>query len=298
MIDKYCNKDIGIYHVEYLCDFKSNDGHKMYHVKCNVCGFETDIQYRHISDPKECKHIGLNGYYIDNSIKWQNKRISKIFFKMKQRCYNENDKNYNIYGGKGIKIYCEWLKNPILFEQWALENGYADNLTIDRKDSDKDYCPENCRWVTLVDNAKYKSTTRLITVDNMTMTGRDWSKYLNLGINRINTYIRTYGEEKTKELIHAILTEGPKKIESTQTWFEVYNITGVENKYRTRENACARPIKAINETGEIIEFQSIAEAAKYLNIDNQLKKRSIQCSLQKALHGSLKTYKGYKWEYI
>ena len=69
------------------------------------------------------------------------------------------------YGGKGIRVCQEWLDNPELFEEWSLENGYEDNLTIDRIDSTKDYCPDNCRWVTLEDNAKYKSTTRVLDVD-------------------------------------------------------------------------------------------------------------------------------------
>lgn len=224
IVDEYCNKDIGIYHIEYLCDFKSTDGHKLYHVKCNVCGYETNMRYYNILQPKMCKHVRLDGSYVDNLTKWNNERIRRIFGGMKRRCYNKADKNYHHYGGKGIKIYKEWVDNPLHFEQWALENGYEDNLTIDRKDPNKDYCPENCKWVTLVNNAKYKSTTHLITVDELTMTGRDWSKYLGLGINVINTYIRKYGEERTKKLIHVMLVEGKKNNIGNQSWFEIYDI--------------------------------------------------------------------------
>lgn len=47
---------IGIHKVLYLCDYKSNDGHKMYHVKCTICGFEHDMQKRAIGVAKQCNH--------------------------------------------------------------------------------------------------------------------------------------------------------------------------------------------------------------------------------------------------
>lgn len=224
IIDERSNQDIGIYHVEYLCDFKSNDGHKMYHVKCNKCGFETNMRFSEISKAKSCKHRLIGGGYLDVSIRWNNKKLAKTFKSMKQRCYNPSNKDYHHYGEKGVRICDEWLKNPLLFEQWALENGYENGLSIDRKNSDKDYCPENCRWITLEDNAKYKSSTRLITVDGITKTGREWSRDLNLGINTINKFVRLYGEEKTKKLIHAMLTDEPKEIKHNQSWFDIYNI--------------------------------------------------------------------------
>ena len=50
---------------------------------------------------------------------------------MKQRCYNPNEKSYKWYGAKGIKICDEWINSPKSFEEWSLQNGYNDNLTID-----------------------------------------------------------------------------------------------------------------------------------------------------------------------
>jgi hypothetical protein len=120
---------------------------------------------------------------------------------MKDRCYNSNDKSYRWYGAKGIQIYDEWIENPKSFEDWAVENGYDDSLTIDRINENKDYCPENCRWVTLEDNSKYKSSTSLISVDGETHTGRDWAQVLGLGVNTINMYVRKYGLYNTIEFI-------------------------------------------------------------------------------------------------
>ena len=67
---------------------------------------------------------------------------------MKTRCLNPNSKAYHYYGGRGISICDEWKDNFSAFRDWALSNGYRDDLTLDRIDSDKDYSPENCKWST------------------------------------------------------------------------------------------------------------------------------------------------------
>lgn len=205
--DKLCGTDIGIYHIEYLCDNKDTDGHKKYHVKCRCCGFESDMRLHNIKAPKQCKHLNMNGNYTIQQFKWTNIRLRNIFSDMKDRCYNSNNKNYDLYGAKGVRVASEWIDNPYLFEQWALNNGYEDSLTIDRMDSNKDYCPENCRWITIEENSRRAGKVNWITVNGLTMTGRQWSEYLNKGINYINRMIRDKGMDYTINYIQQAINQ-------------------------------------------------------------------------------------------
>ena len=73
--------------------------------------------------------------------------IYKLWNNIMTRCYNENYYRYSDYGGRGIKVCQEW-RNTEVFINWAINNGWESNLQIDRKDNNKDYCPDNCRFVT------------------------------------------------------------------------------------------------------------------------------------------------------
>ena len=75
-------------------------------------------------------------------------RLFRIWTSMKTRCSNPNYKKYEYYGGRGIKVCDEWLHDFAAFRKWALANGYKDNLTLDRKDPDGNYEPQNCQWAT------------------------------------------------------------------------------------------------------------------------------------------------------
>jgi len=81
-----------------------------------------------------------------------NKSLSDRYYNMLKRCNNEDHKDYVNYGGRGIKVCDEWLKSKKVFVAWCYENGFEEDLELDRRDNDKGYGPENCRFVTRVVN--------------------------------------------------------------------------------------------------------------------------------------------------
>ncbi|MDE2102466.1 MAG: hypothetical protein KGL39_34790 [Patescibacteria group bacterium] len=80
-------------------------------------------------------------------------RLYKIFYGMLARCYRPTAVDYCRYGAKGIRVCDEWRNNVAAFVNWALANGYADGLTIDRVDATKGYGPDNCQWITKSENS-------------------------------------------------------------------------------------------------------------------------------------------------
>lgn len=81
-------------------------------------------------------------------------RLYTIWSNMKSRCYDKKREAYRYYGAKGIKLCPEWKNSFVTFYNWANANGYADTLTIDRIDSSKDYTPDNCQWISRLDNCR------------------------------------------------------------------------------------------------------------------------------------------------
>lgn len=102
-------------------------------------------------------------------------RLHKIWEAMRSRCCDKNHKHFGDYGGRGIHICEEW-SDYIHFRNWALNNGYSEDLTIDRINVNGNYCPENCRWVTMKEQQNNKRTNRYISMNGETHTIAEWSE--------------------------------------------------------------------------------------------------------------------------
>lgn len=107
-------------------------------------------------------------------------RLCNIWYKIKSRCSNINNDVYHHYGGRGITICEEWRNDFKTFYEWAMKNGYADNLTIDRIDVNGNYCPENCRWVEFKEQMNNTRRNRFLTFKGETKTVAQWSEELSI----------------------------------------------------------------------------------------------------------------------
>ena len=132
--------------------------------------------------------------------KMSKSRIYHIHSKMISRCYNDNNKDYEHYGGRGIKIYDEWLGDNgfINFYNWAIENGYNDNLTIDRIDVNGNYEPNNCRWTDIKTQENNRTNSRIINFRGETHTLSQWAEILGFNYFTLSTriYYRNWDIEK------------------------------------------------------------------------------------------------------
>lgn len=181
------------------CTFKK-DGE--YYCKCTcLCGNETIARTSYIKSghTKSCgclktkKRHGLS-----------NTRLQRIYYRMKSRCLDEKDVHYSNYGGRGIRICDDWLNDISSFFEWALNNGYDDNLTIDRIDTNGNYEPSNCRWATRKEQSNNMRKNLNITFNGKTLTVAEWSDLTGIKYDTLRARLR-YGwpvERALTEEVH------------------------------------------------------------------------------------------------
>lgn len=115
-------------------------------------------------------------------------RLYSIWCAMRERCKNPNNKRFERYGGRGITVCEEWNNDFAAFRDWALGNGYAEGLTIDRIDNDGRYEPNNCRWVDRKTQNRNYSRNHFVTYLGRTQCVADWAD--EFGINRTTVLFR------------------------------------------------------------------------------------------------------------
>ena len=107
-------------------------------------------------------------------------RLYRIWTHMKERCYKKYCKDYKNYGQRNIIMCDEWKNDFVKFYEWALNNNYKENLTIDRIDVNGNYEPDNCRWSTIEEQANNMRSNHLLTFNNKTQTMSQWAKEYNM----------------------------------------------------------------------------------------------------------------------
>lgn len=115
------------------------------------------------------------------------RRLLSVHSGMMTRCYDQNFKYYDYYGGRGIAVCDEWYGKEGLdaFRKWAMENGYKRGLQIDRIDNDKGYSPDNCRWVDRFEQGKNKRNNVWVTINGETKILAEWCRILDMDYSTV-----------------------------------------------------------------------------------------------------------------
>ena len=120
-------------------------------------------------------------------------RLHNIWLGMKSRCYDIHNPRYHRYGGRGIVVCDEWKTDFVSFYNWAMSNGYSDDLTIDRIDNNKSYCPKNCRWATSEIQGRNRESNLNITIGKSTRTLTEWCEIFGLEYKTVYARFRRNG---------------------------------------------------------------------------------------------------------
>ena len=188
-------------------------------------------------------------------------RLYHIWSNMKERCNSKNNKRYNAYGGRGI-TYCEQWNDFSEFSKWALENGYKDNLTIERKDVNGNYCPENCCWIPLSEQAKNRRPSLRLKDKN--------------GVERLMI-------EVAEELGISAKTVRARHSAGWDLNLAVYTPL-------TMNTIKKRVLRIDLNSGEVLqEYESIGMASKDVGVDRS--------SISRCCSGKLKKSGGFQWRY-
>lgn len=126
-------------------------------------------------------------------------RLYSIWQGIYARTAYPSQKAYKDYGGRGITICDEWKNNFYAFKEWALNNGYANGLTIERIDNNGNYCPENCKWITKGEQNNNQRSNIIIEYRGETHTAAQWADIM--GIKHSAIYKRIHKNNSPENVL-------------------------------------------------------------------------------------------------
>ena len=159
-----------------------------WHCKCD-CGNEVDVFAGNLKKGNHSTSCGC--YQNERRIEshtthgYSNTRIYQVYCKIKDRCNCKNNPSYYRYGARGIKMCPEWENDPEVFCKWAYANGYREDAefgetTIDRRDNNKGYSPDNCRIIPLKEQCNNRSTNIFFEHKGIRKTLAQWRDMFGL----------------------------------------------------------------------------------------------------------------------
>lgn len=221
------------------------------------CGNICEIRFDSIGKTNSCGCLKKEQDKI-NLIKNHKHRLShsklwNTYYGMKKRCYDKNDKRYDDYGGRGIKVCDEWLSSFENFVNWAINNGFENSkdISLDRIDNNSNYSPKNCRWANAKTQSRNRRSNLKIFFEGKYTTAMELSEKVNLPYKLV--YDRIKRGDSIKEIISkeklpmgvkcrgeknhkAVLTE-KQVLEIRKLRLEGFSLDYIKNKYNISKSA-------------------------------------------------------------
>ena len=243
------------------------------HIKW-LCECQCRNKTRRIVDGSSLKNGDSQSCGCKFKVITEHKRLRAIYRGMQYRCYNPEFEHYKYYGGKGIRICDEWL-DYFKFEEWALSHGYTDNLTIERLDNEKDYCPDNCTWILSSEQAKNRTNARLLEHDGVVHSLTEWSKITGLSVDLISSRLKSdwsVGEAldlEERDDFRYLTYNGVRR--SLKEWSELTGI--INSKIITR-------IQSGWSIGQALGYEKREHGSKFLTYNNETHTMTEWCKLR------------------
>lgn len=199
-----CSKRIPIGSIRGILKVLQYTDDNLYLCECIKCGNIVKVNSRLLNPSNIEKHcIQCIKCYVGKEFHGKkNTRLYRIWSQMKNR-ENNHDGQRPTYVGK---LMCaEWKNSFMNFYNWAISNGYADNLTIDRIDNNKGYEPTNCRWATATQQVRNRSNTLLINYQGKTKPLAEWCELLGLDYNTTWTRLHRYKWSSEKAFTKGVI---------------------------------------------------------------------------------------------
>jgi len=164
---------------------KETKAYKKKSKRCPGCKEEKDVEFFHKSHNKPHGYCKICDYKRKDV-------IYGLWANVIDRCYNEKNIAYHLYGGRGVTVCKEWRDSFKLFKNWCLNNGWQKGLHLDKDIKAKElgieipiYCPELCQFVTPSENFNNRRVCVTITCNGKSQTIMQWSKETGIPYNTL-----------------------------------------------------------------------------------------------------------------
>lgn len=170
-------------------------------------------------------------------------RLYHVWQDMKKRCYDVNAKGYENYGGRGITVCDEWRDSYNTFKEFMIENGYDENAkrgkcTIERIDVNGNYCPNNCRIITIQEQAYNKTNSHTEEYKGKVKTIAEWAAEYNVDYNLIFKRLKrgwSMEDALKRPKKKAALYKGGDEEHTLKEWSEILGVSWSSLRARSRK---------------------------------------------------------------